>query len=671
MSKRILGFMFLIIAFVLSSCGLMPSAPTSTPSQVNTPIPPTKTVVYETEKPQDPEKEPVKISGTIPFTSPFFLNTFSEPFVLLEDQAGFVNRNREFEFALEGQVIGPVKKVDEQTLNYHLILPEAPQATLLDLDFDQKEDRGVMVFAVAYWSNTWGDPFLEPRDGTGWSTAYSSTITDPERDDEIKGGTLVVWAPDNQQSFPTSFGEDDLLFTEDDPSGPISAGYTLVDLNQEPFRFYKETHPEITLTEGEVAVNDYSELSYTEAFDALFEKASREYPFTELKGIDWDSLYETYAPQIAQASNPEEFYAALHDFTLAIPDGHVGVGPVNPDVFFPEFGGGFGLVLEELGDGTILVTQVLPDTPAAEAGIEVGAEIITWDGQPVSAALGDIEPFFGPYSTEDHRRLGQLLFLPRTSIGGRIETTFENPGQNTQTVTMKSEIEVDSLFAALESEKMDEFALPLEGEVLDDSGLGYISITTFSDDYNHMARLWEHYIDKLMENEIPGLIIDLRQNGGGNSGLALDFAGYLFEKEITLSRSAYYNENTGKFEFVELPRTIEPAPTYYAGKVAVLVGPECISACEGFAYALAHNQRSTIVGHAPTAGAYGEVGRGQYKLPDDLSLQFPTGRTVNPDGEIIIEGQGVAPDIQVPKTRDSVLGREDTVLQAAVDALSE
>jgi len=236
---------------------------------------------------------------------------------------------------------------------------------------------------------------------------------------------------------------------------------------------------------------------------------------------------------------------------------------------------------------------------------------------------------------------------------------------------MKSEIEVDSLFAALESENMDEFALPLEGEVLDDSGLGYISITTFSDDYNHMARLWEHYIDKLMENEIPGLIIDLRQNGGGNSGLALDFAGYLFEKEITLSRSAYYNENTGKFEFVELPRTIEPAPTYYDGKVAVLVGPECISACEGFAYALAHNQRSTIVGHAPTAGAYGEVGRGQYQLPDDLSLQFPTGRTVNPDGEIIIEGQGVAPDIQVPKTRDSVLGREDTVLQTAVDALSE
>lgn len=671
MLKRLLTLWVIPLSLLISSCGIIPSDLIPSPTEKNTPRPPTKTVVFETEQSPDSENEPVKISGTIPFTSPFFMNTFSEPFVLLEDQAGFVNRDRKFEFPLEGQVIGPVEKIDEQTLTYHLVLPEAPQATLLDLDNDGEEDKGVMVFAIAYWSNTWGDPFLEPRDGTGWSNSYASTITDPERDDEIKGGTLVVWAPDNQQAFPTGFGEDNLLFTEDDPSAPISAGYTLVDLDQDPFRFYKERHPEITLTEGEIAVNDYSDMSYQEAFEALFEKASREYPFTALKGIDWDSLYETYAPKVAEADNPRELYEALHDFTLAIPDGHVGVGPINPDVFYPEFGGGFGLVLDEVSEGAIIVTQVLTNYPAGRVGIEPGAEIITWDGQPVREALREVDPFFGPYSTEHHRRRGQLLFLPRTSLGKQIEITYQNPGQESETVTMKSELEVDSLFAALEREKTDEFALPLEGEVLDESGLGYISITTFSADYNHMARLWEHYIDSLLENEIPGLIIDLRSNNGGNSQLALDFAGYLFDEEILLSRSAYYNENTGQFEFEDLPRKIEPGPKYYDGKVAVLVGPECISACEGFAYALSYNDRSIVVGHSPTAGAYGEVGRGQYKLPEDLSLQFPTGRTVTPDGEILIEGTGVEPDILVPRTRDSILGREDSVLQAAVDALSE
>ncbi len=50
----------------------------------------------------DPD-EPVLITGTIPYTSPFFVNSIAEPFVMLEDQAGFVNRDREFVFPLESR----------------------------------------------------------------------------------------------------------------------------------------------------------------------------------------------------------------------------------------------------------------------------------------------------------------------------------------------------------------------------------------------------------------------------------------------------------------------------------------------------------------------------------------------------------------------------------------
>ncbi len=667
---KVTGFLVLLFA-VLAACSFNPAhiIPSSTAQEA--PRLPTNTVVVETEESLDPENEPVIISGTIPFTSPFFLNTFSEPFVLLEDQAGFVNRNREFEFSLSSQVIGPVERIDEQTLSYRLTLPEAPQATLLDVDNDGESDTGVMIFAVAYWSNTWGDPFLEPRDGTGWSTAYSSTITDPERDDEIKGGTLVVWAPDNQQEFPTGFGQDNKLFTEDDPVDAISAGYTLVDLDQDPFQFYRERQPELTLTEGEVAVNDYSDMEYKQAFDALFEKASREYPFTEQKNIDWDALYDQFAPQVEESSSPKEFYQAVHDFTLAIPDGHVGVGSFNADVFYPQYGGGVGLVVKELSDGTVLVTDVLPGYAGDESGIEIGAEIISWNGQPAGQALDNVIPFFGPYSTDHHRREGQLAFFPRTAIGSSIEVEYQNPGQDPATSTLQAEVEVESLLAALDEQDIDPFALPVEGEVLDDSGMGYIQISTFSADYNKMARVWQHYLESLIDNEIPGLIIDLRYNGGGNSGLAFDFAGYFFDEEFVLSRSYYFNDNTNQFEEEELPTRIEPAPQVYDGKLAVLVGPHCISACEGFAYSLSVNGRATVVGHKPTAGAYGEVGRGQYKLPDDISLQFPTGRTETPGGEILLEGKGVVPDVQVPITRDSALGETDPVLQAAVEALRE
>jgi C-terminal processing protease CtpA/Prc len=56
-------------------------------------------------------------------------------------------------------------------------------------------------------------------------------------------------------------------------------------------------------------------------------------------------------------------------------------------------------------------------------------------------------------------------------------------------------------------------------------------------------------------------------------------------------------------------------------------------------------------------------------MPGDLSLQFPTGRPETPDGDLLIEGVGVVPDILVPVTYDSVMGTTDAVLQAAIQAL--
>ncbi len=615
--------------------------------------------------------EPIHITGLIPFTSPFFLSSTAEPFVLLEDQAGFIRRDRDFAFPPAGQVLGPVEFLDDQTLRYSLTLPAVPLGTPVDVDQDGEQDAGVQVFAVAYWSNTWADPFIEPRDGTGWSNAYSSTITDPDREDEIVAGTLIVWAPDGRQEFPTGFGPDQALFTADDPVSPVPAGYSLVDLNQDPFRIYKQAQPVIDLEEGVVAVNDFSDRDYGAAFDAMFAKARREYPFQDQKNIPWDDLQERFGPRAADARDTLEFYRAIRDFTFAIPDGHVGVS-FNRDAFLEDVGGSLGLLLAELGDGRVIATRVLPGTPADRAGIRAGAEMITWNDQPISSAIAQVEPFFGPYSTAHHLRTQQVLFLPHMPQGTRVELEYRNPGGvSTQTARMRAELEVESLFIGIPAFNLDPLALPVEARVLEGSGLGYIAVTSFSEDTNLTARLWDAHMQALNENQVPGLIIDLRTNGGGSSGLALDFAGYFFDEAFPLFERAYYSESTGQFERRGQPSRVEPAGELYEGPLAVLIGPDCASACEGFAYALSQGGRATLVGHYPTGGLFGEVGRGQYSLPDDISVQFPTGRPVALDGSIPIEGTGVPPDILVPVTEDSALGRVDAVLEAAVQAIRD
>ena len=667
---------FLMLIFVIVFISLACNQTAQETETVSTPTKtsaPSLTPIVEGSYDPDtsPENEPILVTGTIPFTWPFFLETASEPFVLLEDQAGFIARDKEFIFSLPSQSIGPVWQVDDQTLEFSLSLPSVPQATLVDVDNNGNEDKGLMVFQVAFWSNTWGGPFLEERDGTGWSGSYTSALTDPERDGEIYGGILLIWAPDDQQNFPTGFGSDNLLFTEDDPVEPVPSGYSVVDLNSEPFTIYKEAHIVLELVEGALELKDYSDMTRAEAFDTMFQRMRVEYPFTQDKGIDWDALYAEYAPQIKNARSSYAFYQVMLDFIQQIPDGHIGLG-FNDDAIqylYESNGGSLGMILAELSDGRVIVTRVFPGYAAEAAGIKVGAEIIRWDGQPIQRAIEQVNPLFAPYSTQQVKRYEQLVFLTRFPPDTRVSVSFRNPGSSETEATMTATIEFDSLFEWLPYLTEDPISLPVTAEILD-NGIAYMKINSFSGDISLMAKIYKQYIDSIIEYNVNGLILDMRVNSGGFAGIAMNFAEYFIDQEIEVSRNSSYNYTLGEFEFGDEPVTLKPAPLYYGGPIVLLVSPFCVSACEGFSYWLSLNHRATIVGHAGTAGAFGGVGLGQYKLPGDLDLQFPTSRPETMDGQLLIEGTGVLPDVVVPVTYESALGFEDPVLMKAIEILT-
>ena len=77
----------------------------------------------------------------------------------------------------------------------------------------------------------------------------------------------------------------------------------------------------------------------------------------------------------------------------------------------------------------------------------------------------------------------------------------------------------------------------------------------------------------------------------------------------------------------------------------------------------------TVLGQYPSNGIMGEVGRGQYTLPGDLSFQIPTGMDQDMKNNIIVEGTGVVPDQLIPITEANVLENRDVILQEAIDFL--
>ncbi len=657
---------------------------TSAPGPTNTPAPTrvksTPSANTTTVPVTAPATGPYQIIGKFTYTNDIFVTTYIvEQAVALVDMYGFVVRDQEWEIPIKSQTLGYLKiDAAAKTGDYWLQLPARPDGKYVDVDNNGKADPGVQVFAISYWPNIAGGPFSEGDDKShGWPSYLASVKTDTENNDEVIGGQLVVWAPDDQQRFPTGFGADGLLFTVDDPAGPIPAGYSIVNLDQKPFAISQEAQPDITLYEpSDVAVKDYSNLSYTEAFDKLFQKASTEWAFNGIPGkeVNWQALHDEIAPRVAEAEQNHDalaFYRALNDFTLLIPDGHVGLiggGDYARQDFFERAGGGYGVALRELDDGHVIVVYLSSGGLAEKAGIKAGAEITQVNGEDVAKAIGKVEPVFGgPFSMESTRRYYQTIFLLRNPEGTKASITFANPGDQSKTVTLTSETEVDSIrYSVGQSKAPDPTELPVEAKLLD-SGVGYIQITSNEDDLNLIIRLFERALKKLADDKVTKLIIDLRHNLGGSP---LGLAGFLYDKEIIMGQLEYYSEETGQFEPEGTPEKVTPYENqYHFDKIAVLVGRDCASACEIEAYGFSQVPGMIVVGYYPTAGVEAEVGRGQFKLPEGFSLQISTGRFINPDGSIFLEGTGVQPTLRVPITAENVLPAEDVELKAAEAAL--
>ncbi|MXX25275.1 MAG: PDZ domain-containing protein [Caldilineaceae bacterium SB0668_bin_21] len=626
------------------------------------------------------EGGPVRITGSVNYTAPYFTIGVAQPLVILEDQAGFVDRNEHFLMPVESQTIGQITTdFFTSPFEYSLALPIEPQGSYRDVDNDESEDQGVQVFAIAYWDNTFGDPFLEERDlyGGGWSTAYASTrISDEiETEREIVGGIFLVYAPDDQQGFPSGFGEDGLLFTEDDPIVILPEGYTIVNMDAEPFSFDRSRNPVVDLIEPEgIALVDYSEQSYPEAFNSLVDLLKKEYAFTEYKGIDWEAKRTEFLPRFEAAAEGEDsrdYQRALRDFSWSIPDGHVS-GPFIREDFQQDIAGGLGIAIRETEEGPVIVNFVTEGSPAEAAGIELGTEIVAIDGVPIADVISNAVAHSAPFSTSHFKRLQQMRYAVRFPIETEVELTWIDAEGEEVTETMKVISEYDSFSFSSFARGTTGFEIPVAYELLEadeygENDYGYVKIDSFSDNSVLTVQLWERMIRTLNRYAVNGLIIDMRQNGGGSGFLADQMAAYFFDEPHVLGNAGYYDEDRGEFYFNPdgEDRYYLPAEDLrYDGEVAVIVGPFCLSACEFFSYDMTINDRAHIVGHYPTGGLGGSIK--SIKMPDDEYFTFTIGRAVDPDGEIHIEGIGVVPTVLVPVTRETLLA--DDVDRVLLDA---
>ncbi|MGH7636571.1 MAG: S41 family peptidase [Gemmatimonadaceae bacterium] len=172
-----------------------------------------------------------------------------------------------------------------------------------------------------------------------------------------------------------------------------------------------------------------------------------------------------------------------------------------------------------------------------------------------------------------------------------------------------------------------------------DGNVGYVKFNFFAspDECGDVAT---EFITRVTDAD--ALIIDLRDNGGGDPAMVAHISSYLFSKRTHLNDIWERPGNkTGNFytnPALAGRKLGDDKPVY------VLTSNRTFSGAEEFSYNLKNLKRATIVGETTGGGAHPVNG---HRIHDKFMIGVPFARAINPITKTNWEGTGVEPDVKV------------------------
>ncbi len=303
-------------------------------------------------------------------------------------------------------------------------------------------------------------------------------------------------------------------------------------------------------------------------------------------------------------------------------------GPADFETFSAALEGrytGVGVWLTQPLDGTIQVASVQAGTPAADAGVKPGDQIVAVDSIPTAG-----------------RTVSEVARLLRGETGTSVTVTVVDESATPRTATL-SRVAVTSDDVTVER---------VAGGVL------RVRVSSFTRGVGRQVRA-AVAADASTAGDRAGIVLDLRGNPGGLVDEAVEVAGAFLDGGVVVS---YDRRGRGV-------RTLEAAPGGDVGTpIVVLVDHGTASAAEIVAAALQDRGRAVVVG-ARTFGK-GSV-QEPATLSDGSAIELTVGHYVTPGGREL-DGVGVDPDVTVASTDPAVAERRALdVLLGLVAALPE
>ena len=282
-------------------------------------------------------------------------------------------------------------------------------------------------------------------------------------------------------------------------------------------------------------------------------------------------------------------------------------------------GAGIGAMISMRNDQPTIV-KVLPDNPAQKAGLLAG-DVVT--------AVND--------TSTDKADSDKVAAAIRGEAGSTVKVTVLRDGSSRTFSLTRAQINAPSV----------------QSEIND--GLGVMTITRFD---SHTGDLARKAAEKFKANDVKGVIVDVRDNGGGVVDGAQSVSSLWLEegKVVVTERTKGKVVDTLKAQGNPILRGV---PT------VILVNGDTASASEIVAGALRDNRAATLIGQKT-------YGKGTMQQIIDLrggtQLKVTIGHWYTPGG-VNIDHDGLTPDTLVDMTKEDANAGSDPQLQAAIQAL--
>lgn len=337
----------------------------------------------------------------------------------------------------------------------------------------------------------------------------------------------------------------------------------------------------------------------------------------------WGFVNETYAACGTAAPPVEDLpFAAFQgvaarlgdDYTDLLPPGRAEQFRIDLDSSFE----GIGSTVNEAEEGGVVIVRPFPGSPAESAGLAADDVIIAVDGEDITGLT-----------------LDEAIQLIRGPAGTDVTLTIRREGE-------------EAAFDVIVTR--DRIDIPvLETETSDD-GILHASLFDFSPRGGDELR---QALEQAVDDDVKGVILDLRSNPGGRLDVSIDVASMFIEDGVIVHEKGRRNIDHAATGDAILPETLP---------LVVLVDGGSASASEIVAGAIQDYKRGPLIGE--TTFGKGSV-QSLFDLSDGSLLRVTTSHWFTPNDRQI-ENEGLAPDIEVPF--DGGAG-DDNQLQAAIDYL--